>query len=122
MPNIIRLRHGKPDAVQLTIGFRRPEEEAPIQRTGVGAGDVETRGSVRFLGRDLVRQVSVYEGHVKAVLYNNACEIDVHGFAFTLSLDVRGLDYDAARIEPGLQAIADEIVGSFLLSADQAEP
>jgi hypothetical protein len=45
VPNILRLRHGKLDAVELTIGFRRPEEEAPIQRTGVGAGDVETRAA-----------------------------------------------------------------------------
>jgi hypothetical protein len=122
VPNILRLHHGKPDAVELTIGFRRPEEEARIQRTGVGAGDVETQGSVRFLGRDLVRQVLIYEGQVKAVLYNNACEIDVDGLIFTLSLDVRGPDCEAARIAPELQVIADEIVGSFLLSADQAEP
>ena len=48
----------------------------------------------------------------------NAGEIDVDGLIFTLSLDVRGPDYDAARIEPELQVIADEIVGSFLLSVD----
>jgi hypothetical protein len=64
----------------------------------------------------------IYEGQVKAVLYSNACEIDVDGLIFTLSLDVRGPDYDAARIKPELQAIADEVVGSFLLSADEAEP
>ena len=122
VPNIIRLRHGKPNAVELTIGFRRREEEAPIQRTGVGAGDVKTQGSVQFLGRDLAREVLIYEGQIKAVMYNNACEIDVDGLVFTVSLDVRCLDYDAARIEPELQAVADEIVGSFLLSADEADP
>jgi hypothetical protein len=120
--NIIRLRHGKPDAVELTIGFRLPEEETPIQRTGAGASEVEDQGSVRFLGRDLARGVLVNEGRVKAVLYNNAREIDVDGLIFTLRLDVPVLDDNAARIEPERQAIADEIVGSFLLSANVAEP
>jgi len=74
------------------------------------------------LGRELAREVLIYEGRVKAVLYNNACEIDVDGLIFTLSLDDRSLDYDAAQIESEMQNIVDEIVGSFLLRSDGPEP
>jgi len=60
--------------------------------------------------------VLVYEGKVKAVLYNNAVEIDVDGLISTMSLDVRGPDYDAADIRPDIQTIVDKIAGSFLLT------
>jgi hypothetical protein len=66
--------------------------------------------------------VLVYEGKVKAVLYNNAQEIDVDRITFTLSLDNHNLDYDAAEIEPELQTIVDEIIGSFLLTFDEMGP
>jgi hypothetical protein len=66
--------------------------------------------------------VLVYEGKVKAVLYNNAQEIDVDRITFTLSLDNHNLDYDAAEIEPELQTIVDEIIGSFLLTFDELGP
>ncbi len=59
---------------------------------------------------------------MKAVLYNNAQEIDTAGIIFTLSLDDHNLDYDAAEIEPEMQTIVDEIIGSFLLSSDDPEP
>lgn len=108
--------------LELSIGFRWTGEEASIQRTGVGVGEVETEGYVTILGRQLSRDVLVYEGKVKAVLYNNAQEIDVNGLIFTLSLDDHNLDYDAAEIKPEMQAIVDEVIGSFLLSCDRPKP
>jgi hypothetical protein len=114
----VRLRYREPAVLELTVGFRWSGEEAPIQRAGFGAGEIEAQGTVRFLGRELPRQVLIYEGRVKAILYSNAQEIDVDGLIFTLSLDDRNSDYDAAQIEPEMQAIVDEIVESFLLSSD----
>jgi len=118
VPNLVRLRYREPAVLELTVGFRWSGEEAPIQRAGFGAGEIEAQGTVRFLGRELPRQVLIYEGRVKAILYSNAQEIDVDGLIFTLSLDDRNSDYDAAQIEPEMQAIVDEIVESFLLSSD----
>jgi len=118
-PNIVRLVG--PDEgrdVELTIGFRRADEEVPIQRTGTGAGDVEIEGTVAFLGQRLARNLLIYEGKVKSVMYNNAMEIAVDGMVFTLSLDVLGNaldDYEAADISPEIQAVADRIVASFVL-------
>ncbi len=60
--NMVRLHHWEQSGLELSIGFRWPGEEAPIQRTGVGAGEVETEGYVTFLGRQLSRDVLVYEG------------------------------------------------------------
>jgi Tol biopolymer transport system component len=122
VPNALWLRHKEQPSLELSIGFRRSGEETPIQRTGVGAGEIETQGSVRFLGRELSRDVLIYEGKVKAALYNHAQEIDVDGLIFTLSLDDHSLDYDAAEIKPEMQAIVDEVIGSFLLSSDAPEP
>ncbi len=121
-PNFVRVRPRSGPDVELAVGVRRPDEDVPIQRTGVGAGDVETRGSARFLGREVAREVLVYEGKVKAVLYNNAVEIDVDGLVFTLSLDSVGPDYDAVDIPPDVQAIVDKIVGSFLLTFGLPDP
>ena len=118
----MRVRPTAGPDVELTVGVRRPDEGVPIQRTGVGAGDVETRGSTRFLGREVAREVLVYEGKVKTVLYNNAVEIDVDGLVFTLSLDSVGPDYDAVDIPPEVQTIADKIVGSFLLTFGLPDP
>jgi len=121
-PNFVRVRPTAGPDMELTVGVRRPDEAVPIQRTGVGAGDVETRGSVRFLGREVAREVLVYEGKVQAVLYNNAVEIDADGLIFTLSLDGAGPDYDAVDIPADVQTIADKIVGSFLLTFGLPDP
>jgi hypothetical protein len=122
VPNMIWLHHREQPDLELSIGFHWTGEEASIQRTGVGAGEVETERYVTFLGRQLSRDVLVYEGKVKAVLYNNAQEIDVDGLIFTLSLDDHNLDYDAAEIEPEMRVSVDEIIDSFLLSRDDPGP
>jgi Tol biopolymer transport system component len=117
-PNFVWLYRGDGPEVVLRIGVRWPDEAAPIQRTGTGAGEIETQGSVPLLGRELSREVLVYDGRVKAVLYHNGQEIDVEGLILTLSLDAVGQDYAAAEIGPDVQAEADEIVASFVLAAE----
>lgn len=112
-PNLLWLRHRQRPDLVLSVGFRWPVESMPIQRTGVGAGDLRTEGSVVFLGQELSRDLLVYEGRTKAVLYHRAQEIDVSNLIFTLSLDDRRADYDAADIEPEVQAQVDRIIESF---------
>jgi hypothetical protein len=114
--SVIWLRAKERPDLELTVGFRRPDETAIIQRTGVGGGELETQGTAYFLGRELSRDVLVYEGKVKGVLYNMALEIDVDGLIFTLSLDDRTAGYDAGEISPAEQAVGDQVVGTFLLA------
>ena len=115
-PNFVRLRYAQRPTLVLTIGFRHATEEASIQRTGVGAGDIVTKGTVTFLGRELSRDVLVYQGREKAVLYNYALEIPVDELVFTLSLDDLDPEYMSVLIEPGIQTVVDRIIESFELT------
>jgi Tol biopolymer transport system component len=118
VPNTIWLRHQGQSGLELSIGFRWTGEDVVIQRTSVGAGEVEMQGTVQFLGRELSRDRLSYERKVKAVMYNNAREIDVDGLIFTLSLDDRSRDYGVAEIMPETQTLVDEILTSFLLISE----
>jgi LysM repeat protein len=107
-----------PQAAQdtiLVVGFKKATENVPIQRSGVGAGDVVPRGTVRFLGQTLTRDVLVYDCKDKAVLYNNAMETQIDDLVFTLSIDDFRNDYDAAILPADIQQTADQIVESFEL-------
>ena len=102
--------------VILNIGFKNAREgRVVIMRTGIGAGDVVTQGTVRFLGQLFTRDILVYEGKDKAVLYNNAMETQIDDLVFTLSLDDFRTDYDAAILPANVQHTADKIVESFEL-------
>jgi hypothetical protein len=105
-------------AVELNIGFKNVRESGVvIMRTGVGAGDIVLRGTVRFLGQTLSRDVLVYEGKDKTVLYNQATEIQIDDLVFTLSLDGfnPNLNYGLVALPADIQLTADKIVESFEL-------
>ena len=107
-----------PQAAQemiLVVGFKRATETVPIHRFGVGAGDVIPRGTVRFLGQTLARDILVYQGKDKAVLYNQAMEIQIDDLVFTLSMDDFRTDYFSAILPADVQHTADKIVESFEL-------
>jgi hypothetical protein len=97
----------------LTIGFKRPGEEAGILRTGVGAGELVEGGAVPFLGRDVLRQVLVAEGRHVTVLYYDGGEIARGEMVFTLSLDARAESPTAAALSAESEATVDWIVRSF---------
>lgn len=109
------LRYQSTPAITLVVGFKRDTEAVSIQRTGVGAGDIVTRGTVSFLGQEISRNVLVYQGKDKSVLYNQATEIGTGSLVFTLSLDDFQPDDEAAALSKEVQATADQIVQSFRL-------
>jgi hypothetical protein len=107
-----------PQAAQemiLVVGFKRATETVPIHRSGVGEGDLIPRGTVRFLGQTLTRDVLVYQGKNKAVLYNNAMETQIDDLVFTLSMDDFRTDYFSAILPADIQRTADKIIESFEL-------
>jgi len=111
LPNYLGV--GKEDTI-LTIGYRRPNQQANIQRTGVGSGDFVASGSVQFLGKTLQRHLLVYGGKVKAVFYHSAAEFDAGGLIFTLSVDDVGNGrYEDVDIPQDVQEIMDRIIQSF---------
>lgn len=99
--------------VQLSVGVRHIEEDIAIQRTGVGAGDIFTTGEVNFLGEEISRDVLIYDGKHKTILYNYGTEIRVDELVFTLSLDDFRLDYEGVELSDTIQEITDAIVESF---------
>jgi hypothetical protein len=102
-----------PQELFLSIGVKRGGEEVQIQRTGVGAGEIDTRGTVDFLDTTVSRDVLVYEGKVKEVLYNYALETTAHEHVFTLSLSSAASDYESIDIPQAVQHTADDILASF---------
>jgi len=98
--------------VMLVVGFKRADEEAQITRTGVGSGDLVTRGTVTFLGQDVTRHVLVAAGNDMTVLYGEG-EIHRSALAFSLSLDYLGQALDASALSEEIQTTADQIVASF---------
>jgi len=101
--------------IALVIGIRKNTEMVPIQRTGVGAGDIVTVGTVIFLGQEITRDILRYENKDKSVLYNYATEIFVGDLVFTISLDDFRTDYDAASLSKEIESQADKIIESFVL-------
>lgn len=115
--NYVCVRLQYTPTVILIVGFKRNTEAISIQRTGVGAGDIIPRGTVSFLGREIRRDILIYQGKDKVVLYNNANEIGIDSLVFTLSIDDFRIDYDTASLSKEVQAAADKIVESFELTA-----
>lgn len=114
-PHYLCLNHPSALEARLVVGFKRAGENLTIQRSGVGAGDIVKVGSVTFLGQEVSREVVVFQGKDKAVLYNNGTEIHVGDLVFTLNLDDFRMDYEAVDLPEDVQDVVDEIVESFTL-------
>jgi hypothetical protein len=102
----------------LVIGFKGVEEKGVvIHRTGVAAGELVNRGAVNFIGSPLSREVLVYQGKDKAVLYQNALEVTREPIVFTISLNNfdPDIDYERVDLPIEIQEITDQIVESFEL-------
>jgi hypothetical protein len=113
VPNALCLAPTASPQVALTIGYRGLIEDKNIVRSGVGAGDLITRGTAIILGKTVPRIVLVYQGKDKAILYNYATEINTPQIVLTASLDDWRTDYDAAVLTPTLQTTADQIVATL---------
>jgi WD40 repeat protein len=102
-------------SLALTVGFRRLEEDVSIMRTGVPAGDLDEWGGIEFLGGGVSRDLLVYQGKTKAVLYNMGREMEQsNGLVFTLSLDDQAQEpYAAVDIPVGAQLQVDWVVRTF---------
>ncbi len=113
LPNYIKLTSAKGE---LIIGYRRANQQAGIQRTGVGSGDFVHAGSIQFMGKTLQRDRLVYGGKTKEVFYQGDAEFQVGNLVFTLGLDYNGFrTYEDADIPLDVQKEADKILESFQL-------
>lgn len=101
--------------VMLQIGFKRSSEEQQITRTGVGSGDIITRGAVVFLGKEIQRDVLVALGKDMTVLYKepNSGTVKRGNLEFSLYLDYMGQVTDEAALKEDIENVADLIVASM---------
>ena len=102
-------------SLSLRIGFMWIFESVDIWgRTGLPAGDFETRGTVTFLGQELSREVLAYEGRDKAVFYSvPPLRITAEDLVFSIVLEDLDTDYLSLEVSEEMQIQADQIVESF---------
>lgn len=83
-----------------------------IIRTGVGAGDILKKEEVQFLNQPVEKNVLVFQGIDKSVLYANGGEIQRKNLLFTLSLD----NFQQAKTESEGISITSEKMSDQILS------
>jgi imidazolonepropionase-like amidohydrolase len=104
--------------VRLIIAFKRAEEDRPITPTGMGGGELVTRGGVSLLGQEVERIVRVELGKDMAVYYGWPRSAPTGGdLVFWLALDCvcSAGDPAAVGLTPDVEQIADAIVESITL-------
>jgi hypothetical protein len=115
-PYYICLNYRPRREVKFIIGFKwAGDTTQSIVRSGVAEGQLVTTGTINVLGQEIERNVLVYEGKNKAILYDNAYYIRVNEMLLTMSLDDFSIDYEGVELPPDLMATADAIAESFSL-------
>ena len=79
------------------------------------AGDFIARGSVLCLGREISRDVLVYEGKDKLILYNYSSAIPWGELVFGLILEDMRSDYETVNLPEDVQRQIDGVVTSLAL-------
>lgn len=108
-----------PDRQQLVIDYKKVNDNISIVRSGVAAGDIYTKGTVKFLNQNLTRQILNFQGKDKSVLYNGAGEIIINNLAFSVSLDSNSplfpesKSYEDSLLDQQTQDISDQILQTF---------
>jgi putative hemolysin len=112
----IHLLHPTDPTVRLIIAFKRADEDQPITPTGIGGGELVTRGSVSLLGQQVERIVRVELDKDIAVYYGWPRPATTGGdLVFWLALDCACTASDPAvtGLTPEVERMADAIVESI---------
>jgi hypothetical protein len=112
----VHLTHPTNPSVRMIIAFKRANEDRRITPTGIGSGDLITRGVVSLLGQDVERNVLVALEKDMGVYYGwPRSAATGSGLVFWLALDCACPAGDAAvtGLTPEVEQIADAIVESI---------
>jgi hypothetical protein len=107
--------HQVVDTLRFTVEYRRVTEDLWVFRTGVPAGEFVPRGSVPFLGRELSRNVLVYEGKIKQISYSYGDATPWTDVVFGIVLEDFNTPYEAVDLPEEVQRQIDQVVTSFVL-------
>lgn len=99
------------DGLRLAIAFQAPGSNPP-QLGGLPAGELETVGTMAFMGEEIDQQAVVYKGKVKVLL----CDAKVGDLRFAFRLDdMIAADYETVDIPEGAESDMAAILASFEL-------
>jgi hypothetical protein len=116
----VHLLHPTNPTVRLFITFKRIDEDQAITPTGIGGGELISRGVVSLLGEEVERIVRVELGKDRAVYYGWPLGSATTGGAlvFWLALDCMcsAGDPAAAGLTPEMEQIADAVVASITVN------
>jgi sulfatase modifying factor 1 len=116
--HLLILHHKVVDTLRFTVAYHRVDEDLWLFRTGMPAGDFVPRGSVPFLGRELSRDVLVYEGRDILVSYSYGNANPWGDVIFYLILEDFPDDPKAIDLPEEVQSQIDQVVSSFELHKD----
>jgi hypothetical protein len=112
----VHLTHPTDPSVRMIIAFKRADEERRIAPTGMGDGELISRGSVSLLGQQVERLARVFLEKDMAVYYGWPRSAAAGGdLVFWLALDCAcsAGDPAVAGLAPEVEQIADGIVESI---------
>jgi hypothetical protein len=112
----VHLLHPTDPAVRLIIAFKHADEDQRIAPTGMGGGELVSRGGVSLLGQEVKRLVRVELGKDMAVYYDWPRSATTGGsLVFWLALDCvcAAGDPASAGLTPEVEQIADAVVESI---------
>jgi hypothetical protein len=112
----VHLLHPTDPAVKMFVAFKRVDEDQRIAPTGMGDGDLISRGSVLVLGHPVERIVRVALGKDLAVYYGwprAAVASDELGFWMALDCACSPADPSVTGLTPEVEQIANAIVESI---------
>ncbi len=112
----VHLTHPTDPSVRMIIAFKRANEDRRITPTGIGSGDLITRGVVSLLGQEVERNVLVALEKDMGVYYGWPRSAAAGGdLVFWLALDCAcsAGDPAVAGLAPEVEQIADAIVESI---------
>jgi hypothetical protein len=114
-PHQLILHHKVVNTLRFTVEYHRVDEDRWLFRTGMPAGDFVPKGSVTCLGQEISRDVLVYEGKEKLVLYNYSSAIPWKSIGFGFVLEDGQGDYETVELPEDMQSQIDQVVTSFEL-------
>jgi hypothetical protein len=113
----VQLLHPTDPTVRMIIAFKRAAEDQRITPTGMGDGELVSRGSVSLLGQPVERIARVALEKDMAVYYGWPRAAAVGGdVVFWLALDCAcsSIDPQCSGLTPEVEQIADAVVESIV--------
>ena len=114
--HLLWLRPQQLPGIEMSVAFKRLDEDLNIKPTGMGGGDLVEGGVVLFIGQEIPRQRLVALEKDMSIFYNNTLEIQRGNLVFLIRLNYIGAPTDAVALPADIEMIADQIVASFQLS------